>query len=289
MKRLLIYFTLALFLLSCSNDPDGYSHTKSGLVYRFTFIGDGDKPAVGDYVKFKYVLKTMTDSLIDSSRLLVQLVQLKDNGQLEEGLAMMKKEDKANFIVSANDFYKTYLEAEAPAAIHGRQLNIEVEILDILSDLQFEKSMLEFQVRLASTKMDTTLSAENEEIAKFLSTYQFKMDVFPSGLKYFFIKQSTLKKRPCFGKTVHIHYSGRFLNGKEFNSTRVAGIPQDFIIGQEMQVIQGIEEMLLYMNEGDVVGMIIPSKLAFGSSGSSSGIVPPNTPVYYELELLSVN
>jgi FKBP-type peptidyl-prolyl cis-trans isomerase FkpA len=289
MKKVILFLFVALFLFSCNSDPEGYSHTKSGLVYRFTFIGDGEKPAVDDYIKFKYVLKTTNDSLIASSRMIVQLLQLKTNGELEEGLGMMKKEDKANFIISASDFYNTYMEAPTPKQFIDQKLNVEVEVVDILSDLQFEKSRLEFKNRLESMVMDTSASTENARIAEFLASYQFKMEVLPSGLKYFFIKQSSAQKKPAYGKTVNIHYSGRFLDGQEFNSTRLAGVPQDFIIGQEMQVIQGIEQMLLQMNEGDMVGMIIPSKLAFGSSGSSSGIVPPNTPVYYELELVSVN
>lgn len=289
MKKFLLFLFMAFFLFACNSDPEGYSHTKSGLVYKFTFIGDGAKPAADDYIKFKYRLRTMNDSLIACSRMIVQLLELKSNGELEEGLSMMKKEDKANFIISANDFYNTYMEAETPQQFKDQQLNIEVEMIDVLSDLQFEKCRLEFQNRLESVHMDTSASTENKRIAEFLAAYQFKMEVLPSGLKYFYVKQSPAQKKPSYGKTVNIHYSGRFLDGQEFNSTYTTGIPQDFIIGQEMQVIQGIEQMLLYMNEGDVVGMIIPSKLAFGSLGSSSGIVPPNTPVYYELKLVSVN
>ncbi|MCX6182417.1 MAG: FKBP-type peptidyl-prolyl cis-trans isomerase, partial [Bacteroidetes bacterium] len=153
----------------------------------------------------------------------------------------------------------------------------------------YEKNRLEFKNRLDAVLMDTSASTENARIAEFLTTYQYKVDTLSSGIKYFSIKKSDSHKKPSFGKTVYINYSGRFLDGKEFNSTKMNGVPQDFIIGQEMQVIQGIEQMLLFMNEGDMVGMIIPSKLAFGSLGSSSGIVPPNTPVYYELELVSVN
>ena len=62
MRKSVFFLFAILFLFSCNNDPEGYSHTKSGLVYRFTIIGDGAKPAVDNYIKFKYVLKTMNDS-----------------------------------------------------------------------------------------------------------------------------------------------------------------------------------------------------------------------------------
>jgi FKBP-type peptidyl-prolyl cis-trans isomerase len=56
-----------------------------------------------------------------------------------------------------------------------------------------------------------------------------------------------------------------------------------------MQVIKGVEEALSFMREGDIVLLLIPSWLGFGIDGSSTGIVPPRTPIVYELELKKVN
>lgn len=39
------------------------------------------------------------------------------------------------------------------------------------------------------------------------------------------------------------------------------------------------------MREGETAIVILPSKLAFGHKGSSSGIIPPYTSVIYELSL----
>ena len=54
-----------------------------------------------------------------------------------------------------------------------------------------------------------------------------------------------------------------------------------------MMVIKTIEDLIGLMNEGSTVRIVIPSHLAFGESGSANGLVPPYTPLVYEIELLS--
>ena len=42
------------------------------------------------------------------------------------------------------------------------------------------------------------------------------------------------------------------------------------------------------MKEGDKTKIIIPSQLAFGEYGSSTGLIPPFTTVIYNLEIIKV-
>ena len=42
------------------------------------------------------------------------------------------------------------------------------------------------------------------------------------------------------------------------------------------------------MREGELSLFILPSAIAFGATGSSTGIVPPYTPVIFEIELLEL-
>ena len=64
--------------------------------------------------------------------------------------------------------------------------------------------------------------------------------------------------------------------------------PFEYVIGAEEQLIEGLENGVKKMREGEKAKFIIPSHLAFGSSGSSTGLVPPFTTVIYEVELLKV-
>jgi len=60
-------------------------------------------------------------------------------------------------------------------------------------------------------------------------------------------------------------------------------------VGDTAQVITGLEIGIKKMREGGKAKIIIPSQLAFGENGSSTGIVPPYTSVIYEVTMLKVN
>ena len=83
-----------------------------------------------------------------------------------------------------------------------------------------------------------------------------------------------------------VNYEGRFLNGRFFDSTVKRNQPFEFVYGTELQVIPGLEDAIGRMREGQRALVILPSDLAWGEKGSSTGIVPPFTTVIYEVELL---
>ena len=61
-----------------------------------------------------------------------------------------------------------------------------------------------------------------------------------------------------------------------------------FVYGSPDQLIEGLELGIQGLREGAEAKLIIPSHLAFGKEGSSSGIVPPYEPILYEVKILSV-
>jgi len=65
------------------------------------------------------------------------------------------------------------------------------------------------------------------------------------------------------GDTVTVHYTGKFLNGKVFDSTVSTGEPIMFTLGDDM-MIPGFEKAVLEMNENDIVTVTIPAKDAYG-------------------------
>ena len=124
---------------------------------------------------------------------------------------------------------------------------------------------------------------------QFEELRNFTMEKTSTGLRYLYLARG-LGEKSSYGKRVDVKYTGLFLNGDTFNSTQaLPNQSQDFYLGQEMQVIKGIEEALLFMKEGDIVSLLIPSWIGFGQNGSSTGIVPSNTPTFYQLELNKVN
>lgn len=64
------------------------------------------------------------------------------------------------------------------------------------------------------------------------------------------------------GDMVKVHYTGRFEDGTQFD-TSVGGDPLEFTLGKG-EVIEGFEQAVLGMNEGDTKTVTIPAAQAYG-------------------------
>ena len=55
------------------------------------------------------------------------------------------------------------------------------------------------------------------------------------------------------------------------------------------EVIEGLDKAVMKMKKGEVALLIVAPEYAFGSSESQQelAVVPPNSTVYYEVELVS--
>lgn len=106
-----------------------------------------------------------------------------------------------------------------------------------------------------------------------------------SGLKYF---DEVLGDgpNPQPGQTVSVHYTGRFLDGKKFDSSHDRGSPFSFALGQG-RVIKGWDEGVATMKVGGKRKLIVPSDLAYGERGHPAGIAP-NTTLTFDVELLDI-
>lgn len=87
------------------------------------------------------------------------------------------------------------------------------------------------------------------------------------------------------GRVVKVHYTGTLLDGKEFDSSR-GREPFEFRLGAR-EVIEGWDEGIKGMRVGGVRELTIPASMAYKSEGSGDAI-PPNAPLWFEVELLEV-
>jgi FKBP-type peptidyl-prolyl cis-trans isomerase len=92
---------------------------------------------------------------------------------------------------------------------------------------------------------------------------------------------------PTKGKTVIVHYTGWLTNGKKFDSSVDRGKPFEFRIGVG-QVIQGWDQGVMSMKIGGKRRLTIPPHLAYGSRNVGDGLIPPNSTLIFEVELLGV-
>jgi peptidyl-prolyl cis-trans isomerase A (cyclophilin A) len=88
------------------------------------------------------------------------------------------------------------------------------------------------------------------------------------------------------GKTVSVHYTGKFLDGKVFDSSISRGEPITFKLGVG-QVIKGWDEGIALTKVGGKAQLIIPSNLGYGERGAG-GVIPPNTTLVFDVELVDV-
>ena len=106
-----------------------------------------------------------------------------------------------------------------------------------------------------------------------------------SGLYYQITHKGNGKKAEA-GQKVAVHYTGMLLDKTVFDSSYRRKEPLQFTVGVG-QVIAGWDEGILLLHEGDKARLVIPSELAYGSRGAG-GVIPPNAPLIFDVELVSV-
>jgi len=106
-----------------------------------------------------------------------------------------------------------------------------------------------------------------------------------SGLMYVIDNAGTGDKIKA-GDTLDIHYTGKFENGKVFDSSIPRGVPLHFIY-QQQHMIPGFEEALSMLAKGAKATFIIPYYLAYGPMGRP-GAIPPYSDLIFELQVVNV-
>lgn len=104
-----------------------------------------------------------------------------------------------------------------------------------------------------------------------------------SGLVYESIKDGA-GESPKATDTVKVHYKGMFLDGKEFDSSYKRGEPTEFPLNR---VIPCWTEGVQRMKPGGKAKLTCPASIAYGERGAG-GVIPPNTTLNFEVELISV-
>jgi peptidylprolyl isomerase len=90
------------------------------------------------------------------------------------------------------------------------------------------------------------------------------------------------------GSHVSVHYVGvSFHTGAEFDASWNRGRPFEFTLDRG-QVIQGWDRGVAGMRVGGRRRLTIPSALAYGERGAGGGVIAPNEPLVFVVDLLAV-
>ncbi|XP_015900479.1 peptidyl-prolyl cis-trans isomerase FKBP62 isoform X1 [Ziziphus jujuba] len=107
-----------------------------------------------------------------------------------------------------------------------------------------------------------------------------------TGLKKKLIKRGQGWETPEFGDEATVHYVGTLLDGTKIDSTRDRDEPFSVKLGQG-QIVSGLDHGIITMKKGEIALFTSSAELGNGVGGRGGVVVPPNSVLQFEVELIS--
>ena len=139
---------------------------------------------------------------------------------------------------------------------------------------------------IKAKNMEKEFGPNKEAGEKYLAANAKKEGVktFEDGVQYKVIKEGT-GAMPKDTSLVKVHYEGKTIEGKVFDSSYERGKPAEF---RANQVIKGWTEALVHMPAGSIWEVYIPQELAYGERQQGADIKPFSA-LIFKIELLEVD
>jgi FKBP-type peptidyl-prolyl cis-trans isomerase len=165
------------------------------------------------------------------------------------------------------------------AAMEGKEIDMTPEEMRTVM-MAFERQCQEKMVKALQAQAEENKSAGEA----YLKTNGAKEGVtsLPSGVQYRVVTGGA-GETPTVESKVKVHYTGKTIDGKVFDSSVERGEPAEFPVGG---LIKGMTEVLQKMKVGDKWEVSIPSGLAYGENAPPQ--IGPNQVLIFELELLEI-
>lgn len=107
----------------------------------------------------------------------------------------------------------------------------------------------------------------------------------PSGVQYKVVRSGPVTGiKPGPNDEVKVHYEGKLVNGKVFDSSYERGQPAAMPLGG---LIPAWVEALQQMRPGDEWILYVPPEQGYGAEGAGADI-PPNSALIFRIELIDV-
>jgi len=296
---------LMFFVWGCNNGSDEFKHTSGGLTYKFHKQNKaGIGLLKGDMVTADVVFRTIDTVFFVSSRDLsvpyqFEILEPKFPGDIYDALLVMAVGDSATFIIDGDSLFLFDFEIQDyPDFITPEtEVFMDVKVQDVMPQEDFLLEKNAYRDRLGKMRADLKEKEEND-IRSYLEENDFNVNPTESGLYYIELKKGS---GPAVepGKFVKVDYSAMFINGEIFETTKqdiavkynifdslLNYQPFRYLQGDTL-TIAGWNEGLSFMNQGGRGLLVIPSALAYGEQGIE-GLIPPFTPLIYDVEILEV-
>lgn len=268
--RILTVLIVFLSLFACRPEKKEFTDLDENISYKLLAFDDNEKSyQKGNTVRAAIKLIALTDTVYN----LYEVIPFKPENT-----------PFYNLIKELNEGDSVYFKVKA-GHLKSNQLNLTSVSDSVVLDgyLKIYEFLTLDKIRLFKAQNDPEL-LEQKVLNRFVRT-------IPTIKNKNGVYIQTIQKGQGvsveLGKTLILKYQASFINGIEFDNTHNENY-FEYTYGTPNQVIEGLDVVLLGMKNKEKAKIIIPSQLAFGEDGSSTGIVPPFTSLVYDLEIIDI-
>ena len=278
------WLSLGLFaslLAGCGSPHPGYPAIGQDQYFRLYHLGDeGRTPHDSDQVRLLLRASVHGDApgTLLSGEYALPFHDLHGSA-LGDGLVRMHAGDSAGMIVPAERVPWSELAVDTAPGVG--LIAIEMALLDVRSLVDARQEAAVFE----AWQQDGELQ-EQVALGRFLEAQGMDSShrVWP-GIHLRVLREGH-GPRMRTGDVVSIHYTGMTVGGDTVEDSRARGEALSFRLGDQGQVVEGLDAGVRRMRRGGHALLVVPSRLAFGHQGSAGGIVPPFTTLVYDVEVL---
>lgn len=137
---------------------------------------------------------------------------------------------------------------------------------------------------IATTPKDKLADPEQTSGTSDQGRRIYRVGTTKSGINYTVNKEG-IGEGIKLGQKAVVHYVGFLPSGTQFDGSRDRGKPYEFVLGSD-RVIKGWNHVVEGMKEGEVRKTEIPAEFGYGTQGK--GLVPPNSAMVFEIELIEI-
>lgn len=288
--------TAVLWFSACSHSKfSDFDKTESGLLYKFHIKGkDTIHPKYGEIVKVK-MAKRLDDSTLESTSLMSPdgidqyLREPIFKGAIEEGIRLMTIGDSVTFLISTDSVNKYFPAKDTSKNFKKNKfLAFDIKLMQIKTMAEVQKE----ETQKRQVYINDRKAKEPQELSLYIQDNHIEVKPTANGM-YLIEKEKGKGVCPKDGDSVVVHYTGSFLDGTIFDSSVKRNEPFGFTVGKK-RVIPGWEEALKLMKKGTVATIILPSSLAYDSTGyinrqTGKYFIPPYAPMKFDIQLLDIN
>ncbi|QMT30655.1 FKBP-type peptidyl-prolyl cis-trans isomerase [Alysiella filiformis] len=200
-------------------------------------------------------------------------------------LALMKKEGGVDVDIKAFTRAVEDQLTDKPSALSPEQKQKAVEEFQKILEANAKKKSEEMKAQMEANQAKAAETLKAGE--KFLAENKTKdgIKTTASGLQYKVNKEGT-GETATMGDGVLVEYTGKLIDGTEFDSTAQHGGQPFAVPLTGNSVIKGWTEGLQLMKEGGEYTLYIPTHLAYGPQNSPK--IPANSVLIFDMKIVKI-